>query len=164
MSSPTRYRRDPYSEKKGRANVVRWLARLVLLFIGLTSCLTASFILYSRWREAQVGGRILLEGGSASLNPVERLYLQTYLVNNVAALESPASQATTPVRFVVSAGQGASDIAAALQTANLLDNPTLFLNYIRYYGLDNQLEAGEYTISPPLTIPDLAQTLTRIRP
>jgi hypothetical protein len=102
MSSPPRYRRDPYSEKKGRANVVRWLARLVLLFIGLTSCLTASFILYSRWREAQVGGRILLEGGSASLNPVERLYLQTYLVNNVAALESPASQATTPVRFVVS--------------------------------------------------------------
>lgn len=161
MSSPTRYRRDPYSEKKGRANVVRWLARLVLLFIGLTSCLTASFILYSRWREAQVGGRILLEGGSASLNPVERLYLQTYLVNNVAALESPASQATTPVRFIVSAGQGANDIAAALQNANLLDNPDLFLNYIRYYGLDNQLEAGEYTLTPPLTVPELAQTLTR---
>ncbi len=160
-SPPTRYRQDPYRETKGRANIARWLARLFLLFIGLTSCLTASFILYTRWREAQVGGRILLEGGSASLNPVERLYLQTYLVNNVAALESPASQATTPVRFVVSAGQGASDIAAALQTANLLDNPTLFLNYIRYYGLDNQLEAGEYTISPPLTIPELAQTLTR---
>ena len=157
----TRYRRDPYTEPKGSTRTARWLARLALLFIGLTSCLTASFILYSRWREAQTGSQIIIEGGEASLNPVERFYLQTYLVNRAEALTQPASRATTPTRFVISPGEGASDIAAALNAANLLDNPDLFLNYIRYYGLDNQLEAGEYTIVPPLTIPELAQTLTR---
>ncbi|MBP8000930.1 MAG: endolytic transglycosylase MltG [Chloroflexi bacterium] len=161
MSLPTRYRRNPYTEPKGKTNVTRWVARLALLFIGLTSCLTASFILYTRWQEAQAGGRIIIEGGSPDLNPVERLYLQTILVNNAAELNDPASGAMTPAQFVVTSGQGASDIAAALQAANLLDNPDLFLNYIRYYGLDNQLEAGEYTLTPPLTIPQLAQTLTR---
>lgn len=161
MNSTPRYRRDPYTEPKGRTNAARWLARLALLFIGLTSCLTASFILYSRWREAQLGSQIIIEGGNPALNPVERLYLQTVLVNQADQLDAPSSTATTPTLFVVTAGQGASEIAAALQAANLLDNPDLFLNYIRYYGLDNQLEAGEYTIVPPLTIPELAQTLTR---
>lgn len=161
MNAPIRHRQDPYREPKGRANSARWIARLALLFIGLTSCLTASFLLYSRWQEAQIGSRILIEGGSPNLNPAQRIYLQTYLINNADKLERPTSQATIPTRFVITPGQGASEIAAALQAANLLDNPDLFLNYIRYYGLDNQLEAGEYILTPPYSIPELAQTLTQ---
>ncbi|MCL4871040.1 MAG: endolytic transglycosylase MltG [Anaerolineae bacterium] len=161
MNAPTRHRQDPYREPKGRANSARWIARLALLFIGLTSCLTASFLLYSRWQEAQTGSRILIEGGSPNLNPAQRLYLQTYLINNADKLEKPTSRATIPTRFVITPGQGASEIAAALQAANLLDNPDLFLNYIRYYGLDSQLEAGEYILTPPYTTPELAQTLTQ---
>ena len=52
-------------------------------------------------------------------------------------------------------------MAANLAAAGLLADPELFLNYARFYGLDARFEAGDFTLSPQMTIPELATALTR---
>ncbi len=88
------------------------------------------------------------------------IYLQTYLTANADELEQPAGNGFTPAPFTIATGESADTIAANLAAAGLLNNTELFLNYLRFHGLDAQLEAGEYIIDPQQTIPQIAATLT----
>ncbi|MCA9973854.1 MAG: endolytic transglycosylase MltG [Anaerolineales bacterium] len=147
-------RQDPYAK---RADAGRWLWRLAFLFMVVVSCALAALVLLNRYQQAQAGA---LAGANPALNVLERLYLQRYLAGREAELQQPAGSAAAAARFEVTPGETADTIAANLAAAGLLDDTTLFLNYLRYYGLDSQLEAGSFTLAPQLTIPELAQTLT----
>lgn len=155
-------RQDPYQEPAGCYKTAGWIFRAGLLLFVLTICLTAGLILYARWLNSGEGG-VRIEDGSASLNPVERLYLQTYLAARVEALQQPAGTGFTAVPFTITPGQTADEITTALAQAGLLQDTDLFLNYLRYYGLDERLEAGEFLLDPTLPIPELAITLTDAR-
>lgn len=126
--------------------------RSVLLLVVLTACVSAGLLFYFQWR----GGDL---GNGRSLQPRD-IYLQTYLAANADALEQPAGNGFTPAPFTIAPGESADAIAANLAAAGLLNNSELFLNYLRYYGLDAQLEAGEYIVDPQQTIPQMAATLT----
>ena len=65
-----------------------------------------------------------------------------------------------PLPFNIQSGQSANEIAAALVDAGLLQDRELFINYVRFHGLDSELEAGTYLVDPRSTVPELAQTLT----
>lgn len=121
----------------------------------LTACLTAAFIFYFQW----LGGEGL-SGDGRSLEPRD-VFLQAYLTANAEALEQPAGNGFTPAPFTIAPGESADAIAANLAEAGLLNNPELFLNYLRYHGLDAQLEAGEFIIDPQQTIPQVAAALTK---
>jgi UPF0755 protein len=148
---------DPY---QGRTSPLVWLLRLAVLFVVVIGCATASFALYAQWRGG-AGGGLRLEGGSPTLGLRERLYLQSYLSLNAEALYAPAGRTTTPTSFTIQPGETAVTIAANLAQAGLLEDQTLFLNYARFYGLDSQLAAGDFTLPPALTVPELAATLAR---
>jgi len=129
------------------------VARSVLLLLVLTACLSAAFLFYFQWR-----GNDLAANGR-SLQPRD-IFLQTYLAANADALEQPAGNGFTPAPFTIAPGESADTIAVNLNAAGLLNNTELFLNYISYYGLDAQLEAGEYIVDPQQTIPQMATALT----
>lgn len=129
--------------------------RSVLLLVVLTACLVASFLFYFQWR----GGGLAAGGDGRSLQPRD-IYLQAYLAANADALEQPAGSGFTPAPFTIAPGESADTIAANLNAAGLLNNTELFLNYISYYGLDAQLEAGEYILDPQHTISQMATALT----
>lgn len=150
-------REDPYQKKPGP---LTWIFRLAVLFVVLGGCLAATVLLYGQWRGVATGG-VRIEGGNANLSAPERLYLQSVLALNAEALQAPAGSATVPVNFTISPGETAVTIANNLNAAGILENPDLFLNYAHFYGLDSQLEAGEFTLSPDWTIPELAMTLTK---
>jgi len=133
---------------------------LAVLFVVVGGCLAATVLLYGQWRGVATGG-VRIEGGNANLSMAERLYLQAQLSLQAEALQEPAGSGLTPVTFTISPGETAVTIATNLQTAGMLENPDLFLTYARFYGLDSQLEAGEFTLSPVWTIPELALTLTK---
>lgn len=156
-------RRDPYQEPTGCYRTAGWLLRLGLFLLVMMVCLVASMALYVRWLNSSQSG-VLVQGGSAGLGVVERLYLQTQLARNAEALNEPAGVGDTAVAFSVTPGEGAATIAANLAAVNLLTNTDLFLNYLRFYGLDSRLSAGEFLLEPTLTIPELAQALTRPLP
>lgn len=135
----------------------------VILFLVL-ACATLGLgvtMAYLRVQRLVRQNELLRFGGAEHLNPAERLYLQGYLSNSLDELYQPAGGNQETVTFEIAAGQGAGAIATNLAQANLLTNETLFLNYLRYYGYDSQLDAGVYTIAPNLTIPQLADTLLR---
>jgi UPF0755 protein len=75
-------------------------------------------------------------------------------------LARPAGDGSLPVSFSVAPGETADSIAANLAAAGLLNDTELFRNYVRYHGLDSGLEAGDFLLSPQMTIPELADALT----
>jgi UPF0755 protein len=139
---------------------VVWAARLLLLFIVVTVVGVAVFLLYFRWRAAAYGSQVSVEGGNPALSLPESLYLQSYLIANAEELAQPAGNIGAPTRFVIEAGESAGAVATNLADAGLLRHRELFLNYLRYYGLDSQLEAGAFSLDPAMPIPALAQQLT----
>lgn len=154
--------RKKAANRRQRPTSLVWLARLLLLFLAVTTCVTATALLYGRWRIGQQQAAIQIDGGDPSLGTAERLYLQAFLVSRAERLTGPAASGRRqPTDFVISPGESANDIAANLIRAGLLTDRTLFLNYLRYYGLDSELEAGTYRLAPTLSIPDLAVRLTQ---
>ena len=129
------------------------VARSVLLLLVLTACLSAGLLFYFQWRGGNLGG------DGRSLEPRD-IYLQTYLAAHTDELAQPAGNGFTPAPFTISPGESADAIAASLAAAGLLNDTELFLNYLRYNGLDAQLEAGEYIVDPQQTIPEIAAALT----
>ena len=138
-----------------------WAARLVLLFLAITTCATASLLLYVKWRSAAQGARALIEDGDPALGAAERFYLRAYLSARVEDLVQPVGSGVGPATFVIRPGETANEVAANLKAAGLIDDTDLFLNYLRFYGLDSQLEAGTFRIEPQLTVADLAVRLTQ---
>ena len=79
---------------------------------------------------------IHLSDADADLNIVRRLMLQNYLAQNAAGLQEPAGMAADVQDFVIPAGTiGRCGGRQILTAAGLLNDPELFLNYLRYYGL-----------------------------
>jgi UPF0755 protein len=96
----------------------------------------------------------------SGINVAEQIYLQTYLDARAEQLAQPAGDGNLPVSFSVAPGETADTIAANLAAAGLLNNTELFGRYVRYHGLDSGLEAGDFLLSPQMTIPELADALT----
>jgi UPF0755 protein len=144
-------RKDPYEKKPGPFT---WLLRLAVLGVAVTVCVAAALLLYLQWLGSAGSG------GASSLSSVERIYLQGYLAARSSDLEAPAGQGVQPLPFNIQSGQSANEIAASLVDAGLLQDQELFVNYVRFHGLDSELEAGTYLVDPRSTVPELAQTLT----
>jgi UPF0755 protein len=131
--------------------------------VATTAIAVAVLLLYNRWRAAAYGPVVRIEGGNPSLSLPERVYLQSYLVANAEALTKPAGHIGPPTRFIIAPGETASVVATNLAAEGLLRNRELFLNYVRFYGLDSRLEAGTFIVDPALPIPEMAQQLTDAR-
>lgn len=158
----SRRSRDKSSEARGRGIGV-WIIRLVIFTFVLLLCLSASLLLYYRWQDVQLAGIAPSTSGSAQLDPMESLYLRSYLAMNAEELNLPLGFSGDPVKFVIEQGENAEQIAASLATAGILSDPVLFRRYVRFYGLDNGLEAGTFSVDPRITISQLAALLTDAR-
>jgi cell division protein YceG involved in septum cleavage len=85
--------------------------------------------------------------------------LSVYLEANRAQLSQPAGVDSQPAPFTVPPGAPAKAIAQDLQAAGLINDALLFEAYVRAGGLAGRLEAGEYTLSAAMTIPEIAAAL-----
>ncbi len=80
------------------------------------------------------------------------------------ALSQPINPADESiVRFSVSSGDNARTIATNLQTAGLIADPDLFVDYARAQGLDVQLEIGKYFLTRAMSTREIAHALTDSR-
>ena len=85
--------------------------------------------------------------------------LSVYLEANRDRLSVAASAEKVPIPFVVAPGTPAKAIAQDLQAAGLINDALLFEAYVRVQGLSSKLEAGTHTLSPDMTIPEIADVL-----
>ncbi len=151
---------------RNRYSCLGWASRLGLLFIVLALIALAAGMVFYQAQDFEgpttlvIGGQETTVEPSDQLNPAERAYLRGYLTLHAADIQEPAGLNPGLVNFVVESGESAAAIAERLEEAGLVADATLFRYYLRYYDLDSQLEAGDFSLQATMTIPQIAQTLS----
>jgi UPF0755 protein len=138
----------------------RWIIRLAAFALVICLCSVAVFILIGQWQAVQLNSFPEYEGINSDLNPVQKLYLGIALASRSEELSQPIGSGAAELLFNISFGETAEQIAVNLNDAGLLNDTDLFLNYLRFYGLDSFLEAGSFRIDPRITYPELVERLT----
>lgn len=143
----------------------RGALRLAIRFLAFMS-LVAMLAIGGLWLAVKLNGGFKTDFGppAESLTLVERVGLWGYLFINSENLATPAGADATPVAFVVNSGENASVVANRLAQTGLVKDADLLRLYLRYRGLDDQIEAGNFSLNATMPIPVLAEALTEARP
>lgn len=138
------------AHRRRRRATVRWL---IALGAALFFCGAIGAALLPRWNRADGPAGPALSGSPLDWG------LGLYLLLRQGDLQRPAGDDPTPVAFVIRPGQSVAEVAQALEEAGLIRDALLFRAYVRYHGLDREIEAGEYTLNRTMTIPQIAEAL-----
>lgn len=104
-------------------------------------------------RSGQVAGQAL------SLDNLEDSLIGLYLRLQQPALAATAGSSTQPVPFAIETGETATSVAERLQEMGLISDAGLFRLYMRYNGIDQRIEAGDFELATAMTMPEVAQAL-----
>lgn len=89
----------------------------------------------------------------------DRVLLAIYLTARRPALDAPAGDPEAVASLDVEPGDDAGTVARELASLGIIDDPGLFLRYLRYRGLDTQIEAGRYEVAGTMSLRALADLL-----
>lgn len=78
-------------------------------------------------------------------------------------LRAAASDRSNPVELEIQPGDTTTQIATRLRAAGLIRQPVFFTALVRYQGLDGELQAGRYILSPDMTVSDILIALQNSR-
>lgn len=78
--------------------------------------------------------------------------------NNMLLPVNPKNK--TSSIFVVKKGDAIREITYNLKAEGLIKNPIVFFLLLKKLGLDKQIQAGDFRLSPSMTLDDIAQNLT----
>ena len=83
-----------------------------------------------------------------SLGIGEKFLLSWRLLQAETSLNSPANPFGNETPFQIGLGESPTSVAQRLETDGLIQNAAAFRDFLIYAGLDTQLQAGDYTLSP----------------
>jgi UPF0755 protein len=134
---------------------------LLILFAAL--CLIAFLagraVLMIPGRAAQLFGPV-----SPHLEPFQRIYLATMLLQDQAKLLEPTNPFGEERLFTVELGESVPSITNRLVSEELISGAEAFRNYLTYAGLDKTIQAGDYLLSPSMTPVEIANTMQDATP
>lgn len=76
-------------------------------------------------------------------------------------LNTPLSSQSAEQTFVIEKGQGVKQIALDLEKAGLIKSKIIFEYYVWYKDWVARLQAGEYSLSPLLSVSQIAETIVK---
>jgi len=144
-------------QNRRRARQGNRVALFILLILALAAIAALIVFLAASFSQAAAGD---LGPGAENLNPAERFLLLTYLSTRAADLSAPGGADPTPITFSVRSGKTSAQIATHLAEQKLVQDATLLNYYLRYLGLDQHIEAGDFILRQTMTIPEIATALT----
>jgi UPF0755 protein len=100
-----------------------------------------------------------LAGQALSLDNLEDSLIGLYLRAQQPVLATAAGSSTQPVPFTIEQGETATSVAERLQGMGLISDAGLFRLYMRYNGIDQRIEAGDFELAYTMTMPEIAQML-----
>lgn len=74
---------------------------------------------------------------------------------------SPVGTNKPPVILRIVPGESISSLGRRLKENGLIRDPLVFVLYLRLKGLDAQIQAGEFKVSPLMSVPELVNQLTQ---
>lgn len=132
----------------------RYQLHFILAFIVLCAfaCVYLAF--------GYVPARASLKFGppAASLSISDRIEYATRLLSYGDSLSVPLNPNGAEQIFHIDQGETVASIAARLEADGFIFNAQAFYDYMVYTGLDFTLQAGDYNVSPALSIIDIANT------
>jgi UPF0755 protein len=74
-------------------------------------------------------------------------------------LTQPLDSTAAQQSFIVQQGESVASIAARLQQNGIIRDAGMFRDYLIYTGLDTSIQAGDYDLSPAMSIVDVARKM-----
>lgn len=145
-----------------RTRLIRVVLLVVAVLLLSMPILGLYLFLQSRQPSAPASAAAPVVVGEKS-SGVERSILGAYLSMKDAEIHRPAGTNPTPVKFIVSAGDTADDISRNLQAYGLITDADLFKQLVKYQGVAQNLQAGEYELAATMTMDDIVVALQRSR-
>lgn len=116
------------------------------------------------------GTRVTVSGVSSGQpappppSSLTRVLLGIYISLHESEIEQAANpEDTRLLSFSVAQGETAATIGPRLQQTGLIRNSDLFSALVRYRGVDDALRAGDYELSPSMTLEEIVAELQRGR-
>jgi UPF0755 protein len=107
----------------------------------------------------------LLYGAPAShLSVSNRIEYSARLLMHGDALTTPLNTNGIEQPFRVETGESVLSIANRLESSGFIPSSAAFYDYVVYTGIDLSIQAGSFTLSPKLSIIDIAQALQKFSP
>ncbi len=102
----------------------------------------------------------MLYGPPARLLSIsDRIEYSARLLSHGDLLVAPLNSNGLAHPFHIEQGESISSIATRLEQSSLIVSAQAFYDYVVYTGLDLTIQAGDYTLSPAMSIVDLARQL-----
>jgi UPF0755 protein len=102
-------------------------------------------------------------GRSPALSREEARLLYSQLEARAGELNRPASDNPSLMPFSIQAGDDALTVAANLEALDLISDAGLFVQLLRYNGLDTRLQVGDYRLRRNMTMRQVGAALYRGR-
>lgn len=136
----------------------RTAIRIMLFLLGVVLILsTATVIAWFFVR--QVRSAALEPGTQIDLTSVEKTLLGIYLNFRRDEIETPPSADGTPIEFSIRTGENGATVAAHLERLGIVSDAELFRLLLRYWGVDAQIEAGDYLLRLDMPMSEVVSQL-----
>jgi len=129
-----------------------------LLFLALIVVLAGGAYLLLSWTPTINTPTIATSPGG-----LDHQLIGLYLHLHQDEIETPAGSSRQTVSFTIKPGETPEEIGRRLQAAGLIKSSDLFKYYVRYVGADTHLEAGDFDLSPNMTLEEIVAKLGRGR-
>jgi UPF0755 protein len=88
------------------------------------------------------------------------VFLAIFILFANKTIHAPNRGAAEKKNFIILQGQGSGDIATQLKKEKLISNRFVFILYLNYKGLGDEVQAGQYQIAGNLKMTDVAGIIT----
>ncbi|MGQ9492846.1 MAG: endolytic transglycosylase MltG [Anaerolineae bacterium] len=136
----------------------RTLIRIVLFLLGvglIVGIATGTVWFFVR----QIRTTALQPGTQVDFTSLEKTLLGIYLNLRLDEIESPPSTDDMPIPFSIQPGENGTTVALRLERLGIIRDAELFRLLLRYWGVDAQLEAGDYLLRRNMSMPEVASQL-----
>jgi len=138
----------------------RYQIHFILAFIAL--CIFAAIYLFLGYVPARA---TMLYGVPArALSISDRIEYSTRLLSHGDLLTTPLNPNGVEQTFRIGQGESIASVATRLEQSSIIVSAQAFYDYVVYTGLDLTIQAGDYTLSPALSIIDLTRALQDATP
>jgi UPF0755 protein len=101
---------------------------------------------------------------SPQLSAIQRVQYSAQLILNQEALLTPVNSGGVSLPFEVKVGESVNSVGLRLEQAGLINSAEAFRYYLIYSGLDTNLQAGKYELSPAWNSLEIAARLQDATP
>jgi UPF0755 protein len=146
-------------------SLIRGLVSLVFVLVGVGAVVVLFARLLADSASPDSAGIMIASGAgrSANLSTAEARTIYATLQARADEINTPLSSDPSLVPFTIQTGEDALSVAGKLQTIGLINDAHLFVQLLRFNGLDTRLQRGDYQLRRNMSMREIGAALYRGR-